>query len=410
MCYKSALTLWKVPSPNCWKYANETMADTKLKELIESIKFSEYVYERDLFGQNIVHFCLNWETGLRLLLEKEATHRLVNQPDAAGFTPLMDALKLSADACQELYGPGLCSDCGCSAAVKLLLETDCPIGLHLIVDPSGLRASPRAKIVLLEHLAQRRERLQKLALYYLPESELRNLEVSPNELPDMTATAIWDRLQSLHQSGVVGVLHNGLDPLTEANHSDHVQEGIFHLLNDPRDAEVAFNLGFKDQPALALHLLGYLRMITSNVDATYLAKSIIRVLTMEALSISHLPQCREWPMYCRERFQEVKDEDEWDAMLDEDSILIDKLNELSQEFEQEFSDQNLSIEDFLQLHWHPRMRQVRRQIRRERKAVDEAYRKELREIGVVLVDESEQHVNSGSRDISESDDDSGEDD
>ena len=52
------------------------------------------------------------------------------------------------------------------------------------------------------------------------------------------------------------------------------------------------------------------------------------------------------------------------------------------------------------------MRQVLRQVRRERKAVDESYRKELREIGVVLDDESEQDVNSDSDDTSEWDDDS----
>jgi hypothetical protein len=131
---------------------------------------------------------------------------------------------------------------------------------------------------------------------------------------------------------------------------------------------------------------------------------------MEALSISHLPQCRQWPIYTEERFQEIKEKEEWDAILDEDPILIEKLNELSQEFEQEFSNRNLSIEDFLRLHWRPRMRQVLRQVRRERKAVDESYRKELREIGVVLDDESEQDVNSDSDDTSEWDDDSEDDD
>ncbi|EEU45268.1 uncharacterized protein NECHADRAFT_80786 [Fusarium vanettenii 77-13-4] len=417
--------------------------EAKLMELIESIRFAEYLRETDLFGQNIVHFCLNWETGLRLLLEEEATRRLVNQPDAAGNTPLMDALAFSEHACQKPGGPDLCSSCRCSTAIKLLLETDCPMGLDLIADPPGLGVFRKAKIALLEHLAQRRERLQQLALNYLSESELRDLGVSPNELPDITAPAIWDRLQSLHQSGVVKILHKGLDPLTETQLSGRVQQGIFHLLDDPRDAEsiipcpctteelsrplhhiVASSLSymgvpvrshirtisFAHQPALAMYLLAYLSIIASDVDVTYLAKSIIRVLTMEALSISHLPQCREWPIYSRERFQEVKEEEEWDAMLDEDPILIEKLNDLCQGFEQEFSNQNLSIEDFLQLHWHPRMRQVRRQIRREHKAVDEDYRKELREIGVVLVDESEPHVNSGSHDTSESDDDSGEDD
>ncbi|KAM6528906.1 hypothetical protein FALCPG4_009858 [Fusarium falciforme] len=131
---------------------------------------------------------------------------------------------------------------------------------------------------------------------------------------------------------------------------------------------------------------------------------------MEALSISHLPQCREWPIYSKQRVQEVKEEEEWDAILDEDPTLIEKLNDLSQEFEQEFSNRNLSIEDFLRLHWRPRMRQVLRQVRRERKAVDQSYRKELRGIGVVLDDESEQDVYYDPADTFEWDDDSGDDD
>lgn len=41
--------------------------------------------------------------------------------------------------------------------------------------------------------------------------------------------------------------------------------------------------------------------------------------------------------------------------------------------------------------------------------MDKAYRKELREISVVLVNESKQYMNSGSYDIFECDDNSGED-
>lgn len=219
--------------------------EARLKKLIENIKFVDYVRETDIFGQNIVHFCLNWETGLRLLLEKEATHHLVSQPDARGFTPLMDALELGKRLCQEPYGPDLCSGCGCSATVKLLLETDCPVGLNLIPDLFPVGISPKAKIALLEHLAQRRERLQRLALHHLPESELQDLGVSLNQLPDATAPAIWEKLQSLHQSGVVKVLHNGLNPGSGRQLVNHSRQGVFHLLQEPRYAEVAFNLGFK---------------------------------------------------------------------------------------------------------------------------------------------------------------------
>ncbi|KAJ4218889.1 hypothetical protein NW759_008040 [Fusarium solani] len=515
--------------------------EARLKELSQNTRFVEYVRQTDLFGQNIVHSCLGWEPGLRLLLEKEATHHLVNQPDGSGSTPLTDALSDSGFVCQEPYGLDLCSSCSCSATVKLLLETDCSIGLNLILDPFRFRPSTKAKIAVLEHCAQRRERLQKLALHHLPELELQDLGVSLNDLPDMTAPAIWDRLQSLHQSGVVKVLHNGLDPLKENELSGRVQQGIFHLLNHPKEAEAAFNLGFKgidtpngdgvtpvlrsnrlpppmrdnglayvdwliqkgarletcvnslgisaahvlarccgewvrdefskskrcvqapihiervllavlhstaqsrlpcpcateelslplhhlvvallrdvkaayfryaDAIAKAVYLVDLLSRVTSDLDVAYLVKSIIHVLTIEALRIRHLRWCHRFEVAeaTEKTVQRAKEVEEWDEMLDEDQALIEMLGELTEEFEQKFSNRNLSIKDFLRLHWRPRMRQVLRQVRRERKAVDESYRKELREIGVVLDDESEQDVYSGSDDTSEWDDDSEDDD
>ncbi|UPL00860.1 hypothetical protein LCI18_011794 [Fusarium solani-melongenae] len=511
--------------------------EIRIKELIENTKFVEFVREAPFFGQNILHFCMNWETGLRLLLEKEATHHLVNQPDGEGFTPLKDALELSKLVCKQRTD--LCSGCGCSATVRLLLEIDCPMGLDSIAETSEFRASPKAKIALLEHLAQRRERLQRLALHHLPELELRDLAVALNELPDMTAPAIWDRLQSLHQSGVVKVLHNGLDPLMPSELSDHVQQGILHLLDHPRDAEVAFNLGFKgidtpngdgvtpalragrpftyeftaeDQLAYAdwliqkgarldycanslgisaahdlarccgewvrgefpkrrwcdqvpihigrvllsvvqsaaqsrlpcpctteelslplhylvvallhdlegtvtyfrysdaiakvIHFVDLLSRFVSDLDLAYLVKSIIHVLTLESLRIRHLPACHELGCATEDTVQRAKEVEEWDDMLDEDRALIERLGELTEEFEQDFSNQIVSIDDFLWLHWLPRMRQVCK----ERKALDERNRQELCELGVVLDEDIGQDMYYDSADTSEWENDFGDDD
>ncbi|RSL61500.1 hypothetical protein CEP51_013623 [Fusarium floridanum] len=206
--------------------------EARLKELIKSASFTENLDERAYFGQNILHLCLKWETGLRLLLEQEATHHLVNQPDTAGMTPLANALELSAYACRVPCRPDLGSDCGCSATVEMLLETDCPVGLDLFDRPPHRKASPKATVVLLEHLGQRRRRLQRLALQHLPEADLRDLGVSRNQLPDATAPAIWEKLQSLHQSGAVKILHNGLDPSRSRGIwlAYPSRLGIFHLL------------------------------------------------------------------------------------------------------------------------------------------------------------------------------------
>ncbi|RMJ07653.1 hypothetical protein CDV36_012745 [Fusarium kuroshium] len=140
--------------------------------------------------------------------------------------------------------------------------------------------------------------------------------------------------------------------------------------------------------ALAIFLADLLCAIANEVDVTYLAKSIIRVLTMGALGVRHLPRCHESAKDPEEKIQRVKEEEEWDEILDEDRVLIEKFDELTGEFEQEFSSQNLSIEEFLRLHWHPRIRQVQR----ENKALVESQRQQLRQLGVVLDAKCEQYL------------------
>ncbi|RSL52549.1 hypothetical protein CEP54_010866 [Fusarium duplospermum] len=137
---------------------------------------------------------------------------------------------------------------------------------------------------------------------------------------------------------------------------------------------------------LAMCLGSILSNIASNVDVTYLSKSIIHVLTMEALGVRHLPYCHESVIYSEEKAQKVKEEEEWDEILDEDRALIEKLDELTGEFEQEFFNQNLPIGEFLRLHWHPRIRQVQRELR----SLVESQRQQLRQLGVVLDDKCEQ--------------------
>lgn len=173
---------------------------------------------------------MEWETGLRLLLEQEATHHLVIQPDVDRVTPLQDALEFSDGACREPCREEPGYDCGCSTIVKLLLETD---SLVTVVDLLGTRIaepSPKAMMLLLEHLGQRRERLLNLALQHLSEGEQRDLGVLQSQLPDTNAPALWEKLQSLHQSGVVRVLHKGLDPQGGHEWASRAQKGIFHLL------------------------------------------------------------------------------------------------------------------------------------------------------------------------------------
>ncbi|KAJ4206821.1 hypothetical protein NW767_003113 [Fusarium falciforme] len=138
---------------------------------------------------------------------------------------------------------------------------------------------------------------------------------------------------------------------------------------------------------MAVYVYGLLFYISSDLDVGSQRKSIIGVLTMGALGIDHWPHRYEWTDYQRQMGPRAKVEVKWD-MLDEDRILIKQLGELVEEFAQELSSKKVRFEDFLRLHWLPRIRQVQR----ERKALHEDRRRQLRQLGVVLDDEFAQDV------------------
>ncbi|KAM0541354.1 hypothetical protein ACHAPJ_013274 [Fusarium lateritium] len=123
------------------------------------------------------------------------------------------------------------------------------------------------------------------------------------------------------------------------------------------------------------------------LDETYMAKSIIRTLTVEALDIKHLKECglfwsgiHKWS---EEELQNPERLEEWNEILDEDRLSIEKLEELTVEFEEEFLRQNIPVSDFLQDCWLPKMKQVRREWIRP---FTEDQKQRLAENGVVLED------------------------
>ncbi|KAM0417482.1 hypothetical protein ACHAPT_012546 [Fusarium lateritium] len=130
---------------------------------------------------------------------------------------------------------------------------------------------------------------------------------------------------------------------------------------------------------------------------------------MGALGIRHLPMCHLTAGDIEEDVQSLRELKEWGEILDKDQALIEKLEKLTIESDQEFSNQSISIEDFWWLRWLSRIWQVRR----EHKAPDGSQKQQLCHIGVVLDDESEQDSYYDSADTYEWDDsgdDSGDDD
>ncbi|KAJ3543860.1 hypothetical protein NM208_g3352 [Fusarium decemcellulare] len=496
--------------------------ESKLGDLIESPRFGVLLSERNVFGHNALHLCLTWTAGLRLLLEQQrATRPLMSDRDSYGFTPLDYALSHSGDICLgDICLQSTSPICGCSDVACMLLDKDCRVALDFSCE-FGLRfASQKARILLLQHLKNRRERLREIAIRHLSDSELQELGVTPDALPDTMAEEIWAKLC---RRGVLEGRHDGLSPNIGYEYLSYWKEpsarkGIFYFLNNPQVAEMAFNLGFRsideanidhitpiqnlehkwarlygpletvlayaawliekgaridystnslaisaahslarmvawwaledyetgskgvEVPAeiarvlslvcdsntqshipcpcspcgfssplhyffvtalresgdhlshhagpsnsyrkpirLALHLIVLLHGVIEDLNLVCTAKSIIHILTMGVLGIGHLEMCHASGLKSEEGILKVKEEEGWELTLEVHRNLIEKLEDLTKGFEQEFLDQGVSIEDFLWNHWVPAMRQYRE----EREPLDRRTRQELRDLGVV---------------------------
>ncbi|KAF5007592.1 hypothetical protein FDECE_6078 [Fusarium decemcellulare] len=138
---------------------------------------------------------------------------------------------------------------------------------------------------------------------------------------------------------------------------------------------------YSDIVRRAKSTVDFLSRVVSGLDKAYLAKSVIHLATLKALGIRHLHDHRDAHRWSEEELQNPELQEEWSEILQEDRPLIEKLGELDEEFVQEFQRQAVSITDFLQDYWLPRMRQVRKQ---QKEPLSEDQKQSLREAGVVL--------------------------
>ncbi|KAK2474536.1 hypothetical protein H9L39_14496 [Fusarium oxysporum f. sp. albedinis] len=79
----------------------------------------------------------------------------------------------------------------------------------------------------------------------------------------------------------------------------------------------------------------------------------------------------------------LADEDEWAELLDEDRLLLEKLDDFDEEFEMEFQSRNQSVADFLGGYYTERMLEVMKEM--DGSPADD-YRRRLLAAGVVIVE------------------------
>ncbi|KAJ4267174.1 hypothetical protein NW762_003275 [Fusarium torreyae] len=128
-------------------------------------------------------------------------------------------------------------------------------------------------------------------------------------------------------------------------------------------------------------LVGIMQDVINVQEIAYLAKCAIRILTYSFLGVRYLSGCYGKVNATLELIaKDPSTQEEWAEIVDEDWPLIEQANTLTDNLEEEFQRQNVSIAEFLQGHWRRRMREVRSNA----ESLTDSRKHAIREAGVVL--------------------------
>lgn len=201
-------------------------SENRVRDRLESELSPQYLSERGDSDQTVLHCCCNWATGLRLLFAHKQTHELLNTGDILNRPPVLYALELSRRACNTGHEWKMCHGCDCYVPLELFLAMDCSVYLY---DERTLRVcSLRARIMFLEHLKNRRERLQHIAGLTLSPMHLATFGVAQGRFPEASAAAL---LRTLRQQGVNIPQALEVLPFECPNASEH---SLYHTIDCTR--------------------------------------------------------------------------------------------------------------------------------------------------------------------------------
>ncbi|KAF5602520.1 hypothetical protein FPCIR_1861 [Fusarium pseudocircinatum] len=127
-------------------------------------------------------------------------------------------------------------------------------------------------------------------------------------------------------------------------------------------------------------------LIEDNVTVvyiSYLARCAVHGITIEILGIRHVGACPRNILYRRSWDKKEGDQDERAELLDEDRLLLEKLDDLDEKFAREFRSRNETVVDFLRGHYTEQMEEVVKEID---VPPEDDYKHELVAAGVVLAE------------------------
>ncbi len=192
---------------------------------------------------------------LKLLLE-HADEKLLDHRGAAVSTAVNYALISSREICQAQHGTLCDARCPCTDTLEMLLGTNCalcPDRYHRYIFSA---ASQRSKVKYAEGLRTRRESLKTLALKHLPFSEVEYFGLKEAVVLDAHVVRVTKRLQ---ECGVAVPAACNIGGPFQRCYQEYTP--IYHILEHSYDADIFFNLGFRDIdvadvdgfPGLAIH-------------------------------------------------------------------------------------------------------------------------------------------------------------
>lgn len=192
------------------------------------------VNERNLSGQTPLHLAADKPSYLRLLV-RTAGRALLDATDNTGVSALIFALNLSGSVCREKTSRRMCRQCECAKCFTVLIEDgNCAVPVHEDLQSFLEGASQQCRLEYARALKLRRDELKQLALDNLPVDEAEKLELHREGVLDYFAPSA---VLGLERRGVriPGALDIGRD-----------LPSVYPLLNDPSDADLFFQVGFRD--------------------------------------------------------------------------------------------------------------------------------------------------------------------
>ncbi|KAF5667814.1 hypothetical protein FHETE_5583 [Fusarium heterosporum] len=184
---------------------------------------------------------------LKLIVDQASPLQLVERSRTiwGEITPLGKAMRLSGKICENRKGTNE-SPCPCIAAVKILLDTECPIIPHIDLRPRCFgKASEHCKALVAQELRNRRRELRSLAREKLSLAENCRFRWSTTEL-DYEAKQL-DRLLYQKKFHTFGRLSTVAPTDMACVTTDKWEiDSIFRYLATPEDASIFWELGFRD--------------------------------------------------------------------------------------------------------------------------------------------------------------------